>query len=313
MRRAIVLAGVLAWALVGAGPPDAPREPLELTVEPATATVGDALRACVTLQLPADAPVQGPELPETLGPFAVRQAGWDEPPAAGSGRRWCATLVPWRTGVLEVPALEFRLGAGQVWRSEPRAVEVRSVLDEEGEGGADLADLKPPAALPPDLRGLWLTLGTLAGLLAVAWFARWLYRRLAPRLAAAPAPDPLQRMPAHAWAYARLQELLERRQEDPSWAERFFDELSRIVKRYLEARFRVELLERTTAESVSALGRVGAPAAIAARVGRLLAEADAVKFARAPVDEGRCRAAVEAAYALVDATRPAEERDQTAA
>jgi hypothetical protein len=86
----------------------------------------------------------------------------------------------------------------------------------------------------------------------------------------------------------------------------FFEELSRIVKRYLGGRYRVDLMERTTEEVPASLARAATPSEAVDLVRALLARADQVKFAGDRPGPGACREAVEAAYRIVDLTRPVE-------
>jgi len=137
---------------------------------------------------------------------------------------------------------------------------------------------------------------------ALLW---WLHRRYAARLAAVPAPDdPFHRTPPHEWVYAELQKLLERRLAEQGQEALFFTEVARILKRYLGGRFRVELMEQTTAEVPERLRQAGAPREAIEAVGDLLASCDMVKFAKELPRPDDCRAAIEAAYQIVDATKP---------
>jgi len=78
------------------------------------------------------------------------------------------------------------------------------------------------------------------------------------------------------------------------------------VKQYLEGRYRVDLLERTTSEVPAALKSAGASGEAGALARALLESGDRVKFARVEAQAADCRAAVEEAYRLVDMTKPVE-------
>jgi hypothetical protein len=108
------------------------------------------------------------------------------------------------------------------------------------------------------------------------------------------------------WIYEELEKLLARRLAEEGRIGLFYDELTHIVKQYLEGRFRVDLLERTTSEVPGTLLRAGAPADAGSLARALLESGDRVKFARVDAGPSDCRAAVEEAYRLVDLTKPAE-------
>jgi hypothetical protein len=103
-----------------------------------------------------------------------------------------------------------------------------------------------------------------------------------------------------------LEKLLARRLAEDGRIGLFYDELTRIVKQYLEGRFRVDLLERTTSEVQGALQHAGAPVEAGTLARALLESGDRVKFARVAAGPADCRASVEEAYRLVDVTKPVE-------
>jgi hypothetical protein len=175
-------------------------------------------------------------------------------------------------------------------------------------------DLKPEASIPPDYGPLKLALLAFAALLVVAGLAWWLWRRYAAKLAAIAAPvDPFRRLPPHVWVYEELEKLLARRLAEEGKIGLFYDELTHIVKQYLEGRYRVDLLERTTSEVPAELASAGAPTEAGSLARALLESGDRVKFARLGAGPAECRAAVEEAYRLVDMTKPAEATAETAA
>ena len=152
-----------------------------------------------------------------------------------------------------------------------------------------------------------LALVAFAGLLAAAAVGWWLWRRYAAKLAAVSAPpDPFRKLPPHVWVYEELEKLLARRLAEEGKTGLFYDELTRIVKQYLEGRYRVDLLERTTSEVQGVLQHAGAPPDAGSLSRSLLEAGDRVKFAKVDAGPADCRAAVETAYRLVDLTKPVE-------
>jgi hypothetical protein len=160
---------------------------------------------------------------------------------------------------------------------------------------------------------VWVTLGALAvgAGAALAWM-RW--RRRPRRVVSGPP------VPPHVRALADL-ESLERRRPALIANGAFQDyylELTEITKAYLEARFSVETLDRTTEEIRGALLRARERVAPldADAVVRFLQNGDLVKFARfAPPDEDTvaaladARAMVERSVPAADAPAPARQRE----
>lgn len=312
MPRATLRSSGLALALAASIPVGAAEPRARLDVTPREATVGDPLEATLVVELPAGTSLERRDLGPELGPFHVLASVWEGPRESAGLETWVwrGRIAAYETGDLEVPPVELtavaRDGASTV-RTGPVAISIRSVLPPEGE--PELADLKPPVSLPPDytaLRRALLVLASLLGAAAVAW---WGGKRLASRLAAVPAElDPFRRLPPHQWAYAELKRLLEDRSSEESGdVAALFEGLSHVIKRYLGARFRVGLLERTTGEVAPALRQAGLGEPCLGEVRRLLDLCDRVKFARERPAQADCRVAIEIAYRIVDATRPAEE------
>lgn len=309
----VVLVLAASAALGQAAPPR-----MELDVQPREATIGDPIAVRVEVFLEPGTGFVPPDLGERFGEdLEVLDGSWSGPAEKDDGVEWTwsGRVAAYRVGKVEVPALRLEVKAGDGVRelsSSPISVEIRSVLPPE-ETRPEPADLKAPVSLPPAYGPLWLALGILALLLGTAWAGWRFYRRFLDRLAAVPqAEDPFGRMPPHEWVYAALQELLGRGWAEQGKVDLFHEELARILKRYLSARYRVDLIEHTTGEASHLLAVAGAPEDVATRTRDLLRACDRVKFARAAPDVAECRGIVEVAYGIVDATRPQEPREGAA-
>jgi hypothetical protein len=306
MRRsaavlAILLAARSGWAASAS-----------LALDPVTARIGDAIKARLTVELGPGESVDSTPLPLEWGPAQVLSGAW-EPAAPGATTRvWTGNVAVYQLGAATVPGVAvpiLKAGVAGSVSTDPVTLTIEATLPtaKTGEKPPDLMDLKPEASIPPDYGPLKLALAAFAALLAAAGIAWWLWRRYAAKLAAVAAPvDPFRRLPPHVWVYEELEKLLARRLAEEGRIGVFYDELTRIVKQYLEGRYRVDLLERTTSEVPGALQNAGAPAEAGALARALLESGDRVKFARLGAGPSDCRAAVEEAYRLVDMTKPAE-------
>lgn len=301
MTLAVVLAAPVAFAASA-----------RLTLDPEKAHVGDPIKARLTVTADPDETVDVSPLAVEWGSAQVLSGGWEPQAAGASTRVWSGVIAIYQLGKVTVPPVAVPVtkgGAQESVATEPVSVLIEETLPaaKTGDKPPDLADLKPPASIPPDFGPLKVAVIALAGLLAAAGFAWWLWRRYAAKFGAVAAPiDPFRKLPPHVWVYEELERLLARRLAEEGRIGLFYDELTRIVKQYLEGRFRVELLERTTSEVPGALLRAGAPADAGALARALLESGDRVKFARVDAGPSECRAAVEEAYRLVDLTKPAE-------
>ncbi len=311
-RGALALtAGLLLTVSLASADAD-PAPVVRVEVQPQEATVGDHLDVRIEVGLPLDARLEPPQLGPALGPFSVVEGSWEGPVVSQDDQRWTwhGKLVSFRTGELELPPVRIAVEDvdGNVVDavSESVLVTIQSVFDAEpsDEDSLELADLKGPASIPPDYGPLRTAAGILLLLLLGAALFWWLQRRYASRLAAVPAPeDPFRRTPPHEWVYAELQKLLDRRLAEQGEVALFFEQMARIVKLYLGGRYRVEIMEQTTEEVPWRLRQAGAESSMD-EIADLLGRCDRVKFAGAIPDESECRAAIEAAYRIVDATKP---------
>ena len=293
---------------------------VRLTLEPATPTIGDPISVRLTIESDEEQRPVLKELGPELGPFTVLDEQWSEQ-ALDEGRRiwvWSATIAAYEIGEQEFPGLTLAAAGGgaPAWETEPFTIDVVSVLDdtETATGEVEIADLKGPAAVAPNLAPVWLAGFALALLLAVAGLAWWLNRRYAARLAAVPpVDDPFARIAPHEWAFAQLRKLLDEKRCSSS--DRFYQRLAWILKRYLGGRYRAELLELTTDEVRPLLQQVGTPATALTRISPVLGDCDAVKFAKYQPTETERKEIVERVYGIIDQTKPAErpvEQDERA-
>ena len=292
---------------------DASELVVEVEVSSAGVTVGDPIDVTLTVTLPDGTRLDPPEIGPALGSFSVLDGSWFGPEESAEGDRWSwrGAVASFRAGEQQLPSVRITAetddGKTLSGASEPRTIEIGSVLEpqEADSPEAEISDLKDPASIPPDYRALWRAATILAVLVLVAALLWWLHRRYAARLAAVPSPDdPFQRTPPHEWVYAELQRLLEQRLAEQGRVAEFFAGLSWILKRYLGGRYRVELMERTSAEVPTRLRQAGAhDEAIEAAAG-LLGRCDMVKFANDVPGSDECRAAIEEAYRIVDSTKP---------
>lgn len=258
------------------------------------------------------------ELPgPALGDVSILDGRWEEPVggADAPSRIWRGRMAAFRLGEVTVPPLRVTVlapdGSADSISTEPLTLSVLGELGtpEEGSPPPELADLKPPVAVAPDYRGVVWALTILAAVAGIAALLWWIQRRWRGRLARVPVDtDPFRRMAPDAWAYEALGQLVGRGLGADVREDAFHAELASIVKHYLSGRYRVDLRERTTGELAVALRQAGMETESIEMARSLMERADLAKFARVQGGAEACREAVEAAYALVDKTRPAPAR-----
>jgi hypothetical protein len=261
-------------------------------------TVGDPIRLTLAVTHPAGYQVIQPTLPESWGDLTVTSLSPAVTAVNGDGSETSTLLIDARLfqpGDFSTPPLEVTVTDGQgglqkVW-APPAAVSIASVLQE---GDTTLRDIKPQAALP--LPALWPWI--VAGLAAVAMAAVviWQVRRRAQ-----PIIDPRL---AHEIALDGLAAIERLALPEKGAFKQHYTLVSDTVRIYVERRFGVPALERTTGEIRADLaGSAMSPEAAALFIA-FLQESDLVKFSEWTPDVQSAHQLLARGRMIVEATKP---------
>jgi hypothetical protein len=284
VRRARLLLPLLLAC--GAAPAAAQRdtaaagEPprVDVGVQPDTVTVGDRFVVLLRVQAPPGVRVEPPARLDSAPELHPAGPRIDRGDAAARIAGFGYPMVAWRPGVLPARSAALRVthpdGRVATLRVPLRLPFVRSVLP------ADTSKIEPRG--PKDVIGperdlrLMLFLVLLALLLlapTAVWVRRWLRKRLARGPGAPPAD-------LRARALATLDRAQKMRLVETEEWKPFYTLTSEALRGYLDALSPRWGADLTTEELVRALEASDVEGGTAAVVGGLLAEADAVKFAR---------------------------------
>ena len=275
-------------------------------IAPDPSQVGDLIKLELTAAYPAGYTVNLP-LGLKLEPLHLVSVDESEPESTGQGFRkiFTLTLQHFAVGDAKVPAFPLTYlgpdGAVQTVQVPPTAFTVASLLANEPDPKRQGED--PPVSLEYPNRRLEIILysafaALLVGLVGGLLWARW---RRRPRPVVLPPP-----VPAHVVAYRQLEELQKAELVEKGAYQIYYLQLTEIAKAYLEGRFGIDALDRTTDELRRALDRAAEQIAPLkpAEVVRFLQACDLVKFARfaPPVDEAQ--SALAEVRGMVEATAP---------
>jgi hypothetical protein len=282
------------------------------SVEPRKVTVGSPFRYTMRVITQSEVELVVPILADRIGDFLITDFG-EVPHQPEGGKltveRWY-TLVTYEAGdkLVHGPAVQFRVpGSALQSVDAPDALVIVESLLPGDASKADVRDIKPPVAVPHDYRPLWWAA---AALVLVAGAGFGLYRLLnRRRMVRVTPPRPAHEVALEALVRLRSSHLLEEgRHED------YYVRLSAIVRRYLEDRFGLRAPEMTTEEFLQvAQQSPRLPRDQRASLGRFLAEADLVKFARHVPEREEGERAYAAARQFVESTRPEAEVTRAAA
>ncbi|MEL6183868.1 MAG: hypothetical protein AAFU79_04520 [Myxococcota bacterium] len=221
-------------------------------------------------------------------------------------------LVPFESGLVEVPPLELALGS-TVAATDALLVDVRSTLSKEELAAVSstrpetLSTLESMAAGDPPPEGLLIpdyrvavAAIALVGLLLAGVVARsWLKSR---GRTTRPVPGPPPR-PAHEVAFERLEALQASDYLGKGAFNLYYTELSYTLRAYLGARYGFDALERTVDELLEHVQSLSTPGLDRRRLQTLLFEAEQIKFAKFRPRAETASEAVSTARELVEASR----------
>ena len=189
-------------------------------------------------------------------------------------------LEPFLSGTYPLPAFTFEFydvnspeDNKYELTTEPIDIEVTSLLGEQ-RAGLKISDIEGVVEIPAEPSYWWVSLFPAAGLIAGAVF--WINRR--SRKA-----KELVRIfkPAHEIAYDRLRALVKQNLVKAGKIKEFYEQISDILRHYIEDCFNLRAPERTTEEFLAELTYVNVLARPEQhRLGEFLQHCDLVKFAR---------------------------------
>ena len=274
----IVVSAVVVLAQQAAAPADVR---VSSTVDKSSVTVGDVIRYALTIEWAKGVQVTPPSLGVNLGQFEIRDYKAGEPKAIEGGRtRLVSTydVAIYEAGSFTVPGVpvKYKDAAGVERTIDSEAVNVL-VASANPDMKGTIRDVKAPVAIPIRWRPYILVgSGVLAALVLTIggylYYRAWRARRA--RLAEE------ARVPAHEWALQRIEELRAAGHIEAGRVKEHYAGLSEILRGYLERRYGVPALERTTDELSEETRRT--PLAPGSRDGLLafLEACDLVKFAK---------------------------------
>ena len=270
-------------------------------------SLADTLRVRFSATAPEAYRIDFPRAGAKLAAFAIKNVRSEPPRLSPDGKVTVArtyTVEPFLSGEYAVPPIEVKFVEKGAKDAKPKThtlrtkelkVEVTSLGAEKAKS-LRLRGARGTVDPPRSRAWVWWTLAGVAVAAAAALTARALRRRRKARTARA--------VPAHEIAYAELRALIESGLIEKGEIKIFYDELSDILRRYVENRFGYHAPERTTEEFLREIhdeGELGAKEGGALKA--FLTHCDLVKFAEHEPGEQEIQDAFDAATAFIARTR----------
>ncbi len=267
----LIAAGSTLWA--------DPTVKLRMDVSPREITIGDPVRCNVTVifstslqSLPLLAPATGEFELLAMVPPEIKTL-----PSGETQMTYPVIMTTFSTGTLSLPSfvLNFITPDGQrvEAKTQPLDIHVASLLEKHGDEG----NLRP-------LKGtfnfrsyfwLWLTMGLLALATLLYFGLRHIKNKRRNTLETAGPPKP-----AEESAWEALQKLEDSDLRGSGQLKEFYVQLSDILRTYLERRFHISSMERTTSELLIEIRRLELPLDTTLILRVFIENSDLVKFAK---------------------------------
>ena len=264
--------------------------------------IGQAIKYTLTVTAKKDIEIDFSPLDKSFKDFVIKDSG-DSVTGLWSKNKhvhWYL-LTSYSVGTLTIPktAILYRIKGGTEWKRlevGEYKIEVKTALNKK-EANSEIRDIRPPVPL----RSFFYLYCLLAVIFVVAviFFASKMIKQKY-RVSALKA----EIIPAHILAYEELERLKNKNYIATDRVKIYFDELSDIVRRYLENRFGLRAPEMTTEEF---LNYVRGQSLLAQPHKQLLKEflekCDLVKFAKYHPSKEEIDSAFDSAKIFVDQTK----------
>lgn len=299
---AIEPGGPAAGALAVPAGAGGPRVSIQFTLVTAKPRAGEPVEFEVKFAAPPAVIWDEPVFGRTMGKWVVtrHRRGSSAVQSGYQIRKDRIWLLTYASGRVDIPSLgvRFHLPNQQEGLAPTQAL---SVMVEPAQGkSADpqsrLRDLKKPIGFFPWLQALWTLLLAAAVLAGIGWYAGragWIRARPAEP------PRPPEELARERLAALRASGFLAAGQY-----KQYYSELTDIARHYLEGRFAIAALDRTTPELLRTLKARQFARQDAAMLREVLERADLAKFAKAKPDETEAQSDRQAVADWVERTAP---------
>ncbi len=253
---------------------------VESTIDKQSVTIGDVVRYTVQISADTSLVVDSLAVGGNLGMFEVKDYSPRQSKIEDGMRKSSESfdITTFTTGDYQIPPITIRYltpqGETKQISTDPIAIKVNSLL--KGEEGEDIKPLRGPRSFERDFPWWWFVIGTVVIAAAVLFYL--MYRRAGrPIDLGREAVD--TRLP---WEIA-LDELGKLKNSD--WVARglykeYYLRLSEIFRKYLERRYGISALERTTHEIIMEFRGLSLEKREEEAIRHFLEECDLVKFAK---------------------------------
>ena len=285
---------------------------VESYVDRATITIGDRILYTLMVTTDPEIKLEPLALGSNLGAFEVKDYKISDPDKTKDGKvinKSEYIITTFTTGEYVIPPVTVNYtdpqGEKKQIKSEPLFILVKSVGASESDK-EDIMGLKPPIQIRG---GYWAYLLILPILVLLGAGGFLYYRQRAKGLALPGVPDELKR-PAWKVAILELDSLRNSGLLEKKQIKRYFTILSDIIRKYIERRYVISALDRTTEEIRGEIKRAKLEQGIAELIYGLLFFSDLAKFAKYVPSTEEIEKSLNHAYDIVNMTKQEQVKEE---
>jgi hypothetical protein len=253
---------------------------IQTEVNPREIYIGDPIQYRVTVTYSSSVTPIPLKMEKAWGEFEILDS---RPPLTAKGKedkqslRYVFIITTYSTGTLTIPALPLTFsmpgGTQSEAKTEEVSIRVKSLLEEKGDEG-HLRPLKGVFNFR-SYKWLWILLGVLAGLGLIYALVRW---RKSRRAETQKSKEPAR--PAEVLAKEALDQLEQDSLLSQGLFKEFYLRLSVICREYLEHRYGMTAMEKTTSELMLEFRSMSLGMSVINILREMFENGDLVKFAK---------------------------------
>ncbi len=278
---------------------------VESKVDKTNVTVGELVKYEINIRFAPEITVAAPPPGINLGGFEIRDYN-DKDPIENDGivlKTVEFTIAAYDTGSFVIPPTGILYftddTVANTLFTDGIGIRVESILET---GTEDILDIKSNLEIPYNWRNR-IIIVTVVLVVIIGSVIGYLYYRKKKRGESLfewkKEPD----RPAHESAFSALDDLRASDLLREGKIKEFYIVLSDIIRLYLQRRYFIPVLEKTTSETVELLSKQNVESSVASQVKGLLSESDLVKFAKFAPDDNASENNIELAYEIVETTK----------
>ena len=279
---------------------------VESKVDQSTMNIGDVIRYTIIMTRDADVQIQTPMLAVNLGQFEIRDYKVLEPQKKENQiiEQTDYLISTFDTGEYEIPSIEIGYSTAKdttldYIKTEPIKILVESL---NPDNAGDIRDIKPPIEPLKDYsRLIIVAIVCFFVLLLVVFLIYYIKRRKQGKSLLPKRQEPPR--PAHEIAFGALEALVASDLLAKGRVKEYYIELSDILRNYVQGRYYITALEKTTSELIESMNNEEVPSDHVNVLHAFLSKCDMVKFAKYVPADSENSETTQLGFDFVNATK----------